>query len=184
MIAIVKPLLDFLRLSRSSIDDTITNNLNALLTPSQSGFDPASTSRRNLRSGNTIFAPACEEFRNQVLFPTWKSRDDVIAYCEQVAATPDVTYTEFQENRVVGYLNNNTNQLDDRLTKVDNRSDPYANRTFEKYGRAERLRDLLGNEKGVERIVRSRTWNIVQNRCQGADEGEWQDAFGKWRRIS
>ncbi|KFX92103.1 hypothetical protein O988_07422, partial [Pseudogymnoascus sp. VKM F-3808] len=39
-------LRDFIRVSRSSIDDSITQNLNALATPAARGFDITSTSHR------------------------------------------------------------------------------------------------------------------------------------------
>lgn len=96
-----------------------------------------------------------------------------------------MTYTEFKENRVIGDVGgkpSESRRVDDRLgqEKVDNRRDPYENRKFEKYGREERLRDLLANERGVERIVRGRTWNVVQGRCLDV-EGEWQEGFTRWK---
>lgn len=85
-------LRDFLRASRA-VDDTITQHLNALVTPSRAGFDPASTASRpqtssySYSSASHSAAPAssCQLFRDTVLFPSWQARDDVIRYCSGVA---------------------------------------------------------------------------------------------------
>ncbi|KAK0383066.1 hypothetical protein NLU13_8981 [Sarocladium strictum] len=85
-----RTLRDFLRLSRSSIDDSITQNLNALITPSRVGFDPSSTNQRSSRpSLRSIDPQACQNFRDKVLFPSWEARSEVINYCGMVATSPD-----------------------------------------------------------------------------------------------
>lgn len=64
---------------------------------------------------------------------------------------------------------------------VDERLDPYSGRYFPKEPRTEQLALLLRQEKGVENIVRARTWDVVRQRC---DESltSWQDAFDGWRK--
>jgi hypothetical protein len=83
---------DFLRLSRSTVDDSITQNLNALVTPARAGFDPSSTSHRNpapTATSRQLSPDACASFKDKVLFPSWESRRDVLLYCGSVAASPD-----------------------------------------------------------------------------------------------
>ena len=44
------------------------------------------------------------------------------------------------------------------------------------------LASLLRQERGVENIVRTRTWEMVQQRCAGSVVGEkWEDAMEAWR---
>lgn len=77
---------------------------------------------------------------------------------------------------------------------VDERMDPYSGRVGreeegEEGGRRGVLRGLVRNERGVEGIVRARTWGVVRGRCgdDGADEdgvggeGGWEGAVGRWR---
>ncbi|KAF7504858.1 hypothetical protein GJ744_001656 [Endocarpon pusillum] len=84
---------DFLRLSRSTIDDTISTQLNALLTPSTTNpFTRSSTTTSNPNprpSTRPIPRPSCDAFKTQVLFPTWSARSSILAYCGQVASAPD-----------------------------------------------------------------------------------------------
>lgn len=163
---------DFLRLSRASIDDSITQNLNALVTPARTGFDPNSTSRRTPRSFTEQIDPeACQKFKDEVLFPSWKARADVLSYCGIVATSPDpsdpeaaVIALETQKNR-------------ERI--VDERLDPYSGRFFPREPRTQSLALLMRQERAVENIVRSRTWDVIQGRC-GASGQSWQDAMGDW----
>lgn len=164
---------EFLRLSRSSIDDSITQNLNALVTPSKSGFDPTSTSQRTPRSGPRQIDPrACDDFKNKVLFPSWQSRRDVLYYCGVVAASPDpddpeATLREMEKEK-------------DSHRIVDERLDPYSGRFFPREARTETLASLIRQENRVEDIVRNRSWATVQARCQGIGES-WEPAMAKWR---
>ncbi|PNS19966.1 hypothetical protein CAC42_7933 [Sphaceloma murrayae] len=84
-------LRDFLRVSRSAVDDTINQNLNSLLAPSSDAFDPNSTAQRQLapRSRRLVPYSSCEKFRENVLFPSWQARSDVMNYCAGVATSPD-----------------------------------------------------------------------------------------------
>ncbi|PNP44137.1 hypothetical protein TGAM01_v203365 [Trichoderma gamsii] len=165
-------LRDFLRLSRSSIDDSITQNLNALVTPSRAGFDPGSTSTRTPKSfAEQINPEACQSFKEKVLFPSWKARAEVLRYCGIVATSPDpddpeAAILELEKQR-------------DRERIVDERLDPYSGRFFPREARTQSLALLMRQERAVENIVRSRTWDVIQGRC-GAPGQSWDDAMSKW----
>jgi hypothetical protein len=172
-------LRDFLRLSRATIDDSISTNLNALLTPSStSPFDPASTSIRNPSLPTSLTrAPipkeASQAFIQSVLFPSWNTRSDVISYCTSIATSPDPNDPDLIEREA-------SNRKDaERI--VNERLDPYSGRFFPRESRAENLAGVLRNENAVEQIIRSRTWSIVQERCEGVDQGSWGEAVNKWR---
>lgn len=171
-------LRDFLRLSRASIDDSISTNLNALLTPSStSPFDPSSTTIRNpsLPSSLTrqpIPSTTSQTFLHNVLFPSWSTRSDVISYCTSVATSPDPNDPDLIEREAL-------NRRDaDRI--VNERLDPYSGRFFPVESRAEVLAQMLRNENAVEGIVRNRTWGVVTERCEGVD-GTWEEGLDKWR---
>ncbi|GMG12192.1 unnamed protein product [Aspergillus oryzae] len=113
-----KLLRDFLRLSRSTIDDSITQNLNALFTPSREGFDPSSTAVRQTdsKAGRTIDPAACQSFKDNVLFPSWQTRSDVLNYCAGVATSPDPDDPDLVLRQ--------TESARDRERVVDERLDP------------------------------------------------------------
>lgn len=166
---------DFLRLSRSSIDDTITQNLNALETPAKAGFDPTSTSRLGPRPlSHQIDATACNAFKDKVLFPSWQVRSDVLSYCSLVATSPDPDDPE----RALREAEKEKN----RERVVDERLDPYSGRFFPREARTEHLAIILRQEMGVENIVRSRTWDIVRQRCGDPAYVSWEQALADWRR--
>ncbi|KAF2120491.1 caffeine-induced death protein 2 [Lophiotrema nucula] len=169
-------LRDFLRLSRSTIDDSIAQNLNALLTPATSGFDPSSTSTRQITvpAGlkRAIPPQQCDAFKERVLFPSWRVRSDVLDYCSGVATSPDPD----DPDSVL-------RQIEDAKAReriVDERLDPYSGRYFPQEARTESLAMLMRNERAVEKIVRSRTWSLIGERC-GVSSDTAEDAFGKWR---
>lgn len=166
---------DFLRLSRSSIDDSITQNLNALITPSRVGFDPSSTNQRSSRpSLRSIDPQACQNFRDKVLFPSWEARSEVINYCGMVATSPDTEDPDAELREI-------ENQKD-RERVVDERLDPYSGRFFPREARTEMLATLMRQERGVENIVRARTWEVVMQRCEGGGSGtKWEDEMARWR---
>lgn len=166
---------DFLRISRGTIDDSITQNLNALVTPAAKGFDPSSTSQRNLRPTyrQQIDATSCAKFKEQVLFPSWQARSDVLSYCAIVATSPDPDDPDTAVREA---------ELEkDRERVVDERLDPYSARFFPKEPRTTQLAMLIRQEQGVEAIVRTRTWGLVKERC-GDPLDDWQAALAKWRR--
>ncbi|KAH8894268.1 caffeine-induced death protein 2 [Thozetella sp. PMI_491] len=168
-------LRDFLRISRGTIDDSITQNLNALVTPAAAGFDPSSTatpSRRPL--GRRIDPQSCQSFRDKVLFPSWSARAEVLSYCALVATSPDPDDPE-AALREAENLRNKEKVVNERL-------DPYSARYFPREGRTEKLAALMRQERGVEHIVRTRSWGIVRERCGGDLPEDWEEAFAAWKR--
>ncbi|EEQ33481.1 hypothetical protein McanMca71_001466 [Microsporum canis] len=169
-----RALRDFLRISRSTIDDSISQNLNALITPARSGFDPSSTTARQTEMSHhgQIDGERCQTFKDEVLFASWQARSDVLTYCAGVATSPDPDDPDL--------LLRQEESSRDRERVVDERLDPYSARFFPKEPRTESLAMLIRNERGVERIVRSRTWDIVGERCGNSFES-WEDALNRWR---
>jgi hypothetical protein len=166
--------IDFLRISRASIDDSITQNLNALLTPATKGFDPSSTTSREYRfpGRQPIDANACQTFKDKVLFPSWQTRSDVITYCASVATSQDPEDPDAILRQV--------DSAREREEVVDERLDPYSARYLPKETRTEALAATLRNERMVENIIRTRTWRLVGERC-GVSNAGWQEALDRWR---
>lgn len=167
-------LRDFLRISRGATDDTIHQNLNALVSPSSTPFDPASTSQRTglNSSSHRIPSTACESFQQTILFPAWESRSKVLTYCSTVASLPDPDDPEkaLREQE----------EEKDRHRVVDERTDPYSARFFPRTSRSERLSVLIRQEQGVEDIIRRRTWKIFQDRCADTQKN-LEDTLEQWR---
>ncbi|KAH8598965.1 caffeine-induced death protein 2 [Bisporella sp. PMI_857] len=161
-------LRDFLRMSRS-IDDSITPNLNALFPPSP-GFSPQQYPRTFHK--RQLSSSACQSFKNQVLFPSWQVRSDVLNYCASVATSPDPDDPESVLRLVESERR--------RERVVDERLDPYSGRWFPKEARTERLADMVRQERSVEGIVRTRTWRLVGERC-GEELRGWEEALNDWR---
>jgi hypothetical protein len=155
------------------IDDSIVQNLNALVTPSRERFDLSSTADRQLRpsSRNPIDARTCQAFKDNILFQSWQSRSDVLSYCAGVALDPndpDLLLREVESAK-------------ERERVVDERLDPYSGRFFPREARTESLAYLIRNERSVENIVRARTWSVVSERCGNPETG-WDEAMNSWRR--
>jgi hypothetical protein len=164
---------EFLRVSRATIDDTINQNLNALLTPASQKFDPSSTaSRVPPPASRTIDPEKCKAFTKKVLMPSWQSRSDVLAYCASVATSENPEDPDILAEKAA-----------DRERVVDERLDPYSGRFFPRSTRTEVLAQVLRNERMVENIIRDRTWRVVNERCGyfGAPES-WQEALDEWRK--
>lgn len=165
---------DFLRLSRGSIDDSITQNLNALVTPASEGFDPSSTSSRHVRapSRHLVDPQSCQTFKDKVLFPSWQTRSDVLNYCAGVATSPDPddpdsVLLQVESARARGRV-------------VDERLDPYSGRYFPRESRTEVLANLIRNERSIENIIRSRTWALVGEQCTDPAMTA-NEALDEWR---
>ncbi|MCJ1234338.1 hypothetical protein MMC14_002297 [Varicellaria rhodocarpa] len=167
-------LRDFLRISRGTIDDSITQNLNALLTPSNAGFDPRSTAERQTRPADRprIDAQACGGFRNKILFKSWQTRSDVLNYCATVATSEDPNDPDLIQRQI--------EIARDMERVVDERLDPYSARFFPREPRTELLANTIRNERAVENIIRSRTWGLVRERCGDIGMG-WEEALNRWR---
>lgn len=68
---------------------------------------------------------------------------------------------------------------------MSERLDPYSGRWKPREARTERLAELVRRERGVEGVVRGRTWGVVVERCGGLGEGDeegWEKAMERWRR--
>ncbi|KAI9713917.1 MAG: hypothetical protein M1820_000647 [Bogoriella megaspora] len=173
-------LRDFLRLSRATIDDSISQNLNALLTPAREPFDPTkvSTQPRSLPAARRrIPAERCQTFTDQILFPSWQVRSDVLTYCASVATSPDPNDPDALLREVEDA------KARDRV--VDERLDPYSGRYQPREVRTEMLANLIRNERGVENIIRAKSWDTVKERCE--DDGKSgsssaEEALEEWRR--
>lgn len=66
---------------------------------------------------------------------------------------------------------------------VDERQDPYSGRGYQRETRAQRLAEVVRRERGVERIVRNRTWGVVEGRCRGEGRG-WEEVLGDWEAAN
>ncbi|EAL89600.1 hypothetical protein KXW98_008094 [Aspergillus fumigatus] len=168
-------LLDFLRLSRATIDDSISQNLNALVTPAREGFDPSSTAIRQTdsRAGKPIDADACQNFKDNVLFQSWQTRSDVLNFCAGVATSPDPDDPDL--------ILRQEESAKEREKIVDERLDPYSARYFPKELRTESLANLVRNQRTVEDIIRARTWSVVTERCSDSAY-TWEEALNNWRQ--
>ncbi|BCR82841.1 MIX23 family protein [Aspergillus chevalieri] len=166
-------LRDFLRVSRSTIDDSITQNLNALITPARRGFDPSSTAvRQTDKLEKPIHPEACQSFKENVLFPSWQTRSDVLSYCAGVATSPDPEDPDLILRQI--------ESARDRERVVNERLDPYSARFFPREARTESLANLVRNQRTVEEIIRARTWAMVSERCSGSSSN-WEEALNSWR---
>ncbi len=97
----------------------------------------------------------------------------MLNYCASVATSPDPNDPESVLREV--------ESAKDRERVVDERLDPYSARFFPREPRTERLAALIRQERGVENIVRARSWGLVVERC-GEDYYDWQDALNQWRK--
>lgn len=97
----------------------------------------------------------------------------MLNYCALVAASPDPNDPE----RTLRELEKEK----DKQRVVDERLDPYSARFFPREARTEQLATLIRQERGVEGIVRHRTWGVVQERCGDASD-TWEEALGTWKK--
>jgi hypothetical protein len=169
------PSPDFLRTSRSAIDDAITEGLNALATPSAVPFDPYAPSSTPSRRSRPLDAPTCSAFRERILFPAWRARSLALEHCARVAAAPDPDDPDAAA-RAAEAARASARVVNERL-------DPYSGRFFATESRAERLARRVRQEQMVEAIVRNRSWDVVRSRCGGVDgrDDGWEAAFAAWR---
>lgn len=164
-----------MRLSRSAVDDSINQNLNALLTPSRRAFDPSSTAQRSSRprDNKAIAASECDGFCKAKLFPAWEARSIALQYCKKVAAAedsadPDRELIALEKQR-------------DSEREINERVDPYSARFNPRESRTEKLARTVHIEEEIEDIVRRRTWEVVQNKC-AVPLTPWQAAVEQWKK--
>lgn len=163
-------------MSRGAIDDSISQNLNALLTPAQAGFDPLSTSQRStgLSSRRQINSTSCTNFKDKVLFPSWQARSDVLTFCAAVATAPDPDDPDAVMRQV--------EEAKSKERVIDDRLDPYSSRYFPTEARTEKLASIIRQERRVENIIRARTWGLVTERCSSEAIVDWNVAMDDWNR--
>jgi hypothetical protein len=97
----------------------------------------------------------------------------VLNYCASVATSPDPDDPE----SVLRQVENER----DRERVVDERLDPYSARFFPREARTERLANLIRQERGVEKIIRARTWGLTAERC-GDEYRDYDEALNEWRK--
>lgn len=68
----------------------------------------------------------------------------------------------------------------ERQKVVNERLDPYSARNYVREGRTDKLAQIINQERGVENIVRARSWSLVGERC-GFDVRDWEEALNDWR---
>lgn len=102
----------------------------------------------------------------------------MLDYCARVAAAPDPDDPDAVLRAAEAELA--------RGVPVDERLDPYSARWVPREARTERLAAVVRNERGVEGIVRERSWDVLRERCgtgfAGGERG-WEGAFREWRRT-
>ena len=197
-------LRDFMRLSRGSIDDSISAHLNSLLQPSRSNpFRPSSTDTQaiqtpSIRGHQEVPSNACTHFRHEVLYPCWKSRDDVLTYCSQVAEGKAELLRGVEVQSVESTTESGSTVLAARVLhnpwgapqQTDERIDPYSARdySYTRAGQEQVLREVLDQEEGVERVIKARTWGVLRDRCVGGSEVStdgWKSEYSAWQaRVS
>ena len=149
--------VDFLRKSRRYSDDSIETHLNDLLPPRRLFSNPSPTG---------LEPPHCADFIRTQLFPTWQSRDDLLAYCSTLAEKP----VEESSAPVAP------------VVEVSERVDPYARRKKEVWEKHDELKRVIRQENGVEAVIRMRTWEVVRRRCQlEGIVGSWDKEMGQWK---
>jgi hypothetical protein len=99
----------------------------------------------------------------------------VLDYCAGVATSPDPEDPDAVARKI------EEAKASERV--IDDRLDPYSSRYFPRDSRTQKLAVILQQERGVEKIVRSRTWGAVTERCAEGSE-EWQLALDDWRKRS
>lgn len=170
-------LLDFLRFSRSTIDDSINQNLNALQTLSNTTPDPVFTRYRSTGSSRRqLNSESCRSFCEAQLFPAWHARTLVLQYCSTVAAGSDSEDPEFSAR--ADEIKKNQSRI------INDRQDPYSSRITVTESRTERLTRIIREETSIEEIVRRRTWDAVTSRCSSSPSMDWESSFSQWRKSS
>lgn len=96
----------------------------------------------------------------------------MLDYCSGVATSPDPDDPDSLLRLV--------EDSKARERTVDERLDPYSGRYFPREARTESLAMLMRNERAVEKIIRTRTWALLGERC-GMAIGSADETFDKWR---
>lgn len=96
----------------------------------------------------------CGEIISKVLFPAWSERDQLLAYCDQVADN----IMEHEQSETKAEIT---------MQAIDPRIDAYAARDFGKVpeGVGEGVKRWVSNEQLVENIVRDNSAAILAEKC-------------------
>lgn len=146
------------------------------------------------RSSQDIPTGTCTRFKKQVLYPSWKRRDEVLEYCSKISQGRE----DLDSNDSVKFVESVPESGPATLTgrifsnpwgapqQKDERTDPYSGRdySYARAGQEEVLKEVLGDEKGVERVIKSRTWAVLRDRCMGGSEASyrgWELEYHQWR---
>jgi len=145
-----------------------------------SSRQPAPYSRREIPGAT------CHHFTQAILFPSWHSRSTVLRYCNTVAHKSDSTAAASPStDSALGAPVVSRNYWGKEQT-IDERLDPYSARdySYTRESQTEVLRGILVNEEGVERIIRERTWGVLNDRCMDGVQQErsqtWEVDFDRW----
>jgi hypothetical protein len=66
--------------------------------------------------------------------------------------------------------------------EVSERIDPYARRKKEVWEKHDELKRVITQERGVEAVIRLRTWDLVLRRCQLEGlVGGWEQEMVRWK---
>jgi Caffeine-induced death protein 2 len=66
--------------------------------------------------------------------------------------------------------------------EVSERLDPYARRKKEVWEKHDELKRVIRQERGVEAVIRMRTWDVVVRRCQlEGIVGGWEEEMNRWK---
>ena len=94
----------------------------------------------------------------------------MLNYCAGVALNPDDP----------DLILSRVESAKDRERIVNERLDPYSGQIFPREPRTEILANVIRNERGVEAIIRARSWGLVIERCGDTAAG-WEEALNRWR---
>lgn len=167
--------IDFLRLSRASIDDSISLHLNAAIQGSK--FDPIALEKRGKPLSRRPDSHGCSEIRTLV-YTAWDTREQILDYCQNIVET--------SSNEIDSAQQKSTNSSPGVEKKVsDNgRLDPYYNSTgLLPNNQQDQLKRILDSERITESIVRDRTWRVFEDRC--GNEGlssDWKTDYDTWKQ--
>lgn len=188
-----------MRLSRTTVDDSISAHLNALLTPSRTNpfLSSSSANLSSLPRGDRRNVPdeACHAFKQTILFPRWATRDYVLTACQRVANGASATGDDALDPSATGPQDASRTSRNywGYEQSVNERLDPYSGRNYDwtRQPEAQQLRDVLQSELQVENIVRSRTWAVLGERCARSasspgksNEEQWRQEYRAWKRSS
>lgn len=154
-----KSLQNFLLLSRAATDDNLRSDLNSILNRNE--VNKTSIFKFS-RSENENESP-CIRFLQQVIYPEWKKRVDIIKFCQ---------------GEIDEILAGNTVMDDGGFSKLSAeeknnilRIDPYTYKDLEqKFLRANakniELKNFYDNENKVETIISRRSVQLMNDICQ------------------